>query len=897
MNKILKLFLFGLLITLVSANVKACTEGTSGDEGSYCNTEEKPTTEGVIYRCVAMDGTTCKWTPTCTTGKIENSEGLCKNFAVANPDQDITHTCVDGSDGCNEEEITCLNIPKPFIGGEAACSSRRVSDAAFACVENEDSENKACKEVHLCAQVQKSEISSTVTCSDFPVSNSATHACVDKATTSTGDDKACEEKFLCTKATVTAGSNEECATYPKTFTNAICVSAGASETTCLQRFYCKSVTKDDLTEDSTIKCEDGLISSENEGSYKCIDETDTTKNTICQEVQIECEAASSGVTDDTLCKKLAWDKKDEQVCQKQSTDEKCVLVPYCDYAEGTSDAACAAYPKKVSTKICKKKSNENKCEEVAEATEDPTQTACADGSDETKCSSYQVTNSEIEKCVENPGGETKCKVDTLTCEEKESGTTDDICEKRSWNDKDNYLCKTNGEKCLLIHYCEGATPDADTVCANFPLKGTGTICQKKDGQNLCEEVSPSTDTTCSTATTAPEGGCSTLTIVGNDGTKECVANTDKTVGAKPCVVKDLTCAEKLTGATADICKLFTVDENHICQKHSTEAKCELIPYCNYAEGTSDEACAAYPKKVSTKICKKKSAENKCEEVAETSPDPSQILCENAEAGEDDDACGLFKLTDSNIKKCVHNDAEGAKKPCIEKTIDCEEKIKDATVQICEQLAVENKEQELCRKHTTEDKCILLTYCEFGEGESDEECGGYVLKDENKVCKKKSDENKCEEVVETDIQKICKSSTTATKDEECAVLKINDNDGTKKCVKDTTEGASTSCKEEIMECEEKTDGATEAICGKLKVKLEDEQKCQVTEDQKCELVDYCEYATLEDGDDCANYPVKNSNNECKKKDDENECQEVAKQSKSAGSLIKTSISLLLLFALI
>ena len=129
----------------------------------------------------------------------------------------------------------------------------------------------------------------------------------------------------------------------------------------------------------------------------------------------------------------------------------------------------------------------------------------------------------------------------------------------------------------------------------------------------------------------------------------------------------------------------------------------------------------------------------------------------------------------------------------------------------------------------------------------------------KYAKKKSDENKCEEVVETDIQKICKSSTTATKDEECAVLKINDNDGTKKCVKDTTEGASTSCKEEIMECEEKTDGATEAICGKLKVKLEDEQKCQVTEDQKCELVDYCEYATLEDGDDCANYPVKNNNN--------------------------------------
>ena len=45
-----------------------------------------------------------------------------------------------------------------------------------------------------------------------------------------------------------------------------------------------------------------------------------------------------------------------------------------------------------------------------------------------------------------------------------------------------------------------------------------------------------------------------------------------------------------------------------------------------------------------------------------------------------------------------------------------------------------------------DKCSLLSYCDYGTGKTDSECAKYALKDGTKnECKKKADENKCEEV--------------------------------------------------------------------------------------------------------------------------------------------------------
>ena len=40
----------------------------------------------------------------------------------------------------------------------------------------------------------------------------------------------------------------------------------------------------------------------------------------------------------------------------------------------------------------------------------------------------------------------------------------------------------------------------------------------------------------------------------------------------------------------------------------------------------------------------------------------------------------------------------------------------------------------------------LSYCDYGEGNSDEDCAKFALKDgEKNECKKKNNENKCEEV--------------------------------------------------------------------------------------------------------------------------------------------------------
>ena len=38
-----------------------------------------------------------------------------------------------------------------------------------------------------------------------------------------------------------------------------------------------------------------------------------------------------------------------------------------------------------------------------------------------------------------------------------------------------------------------------------------------------------------------------------------------------------------------------------------------------------------------------------------------MICQEPETREDDATSSLFKLTDSNIKKSVHNNPEGAKK--------------------------------------------------------------------------------------------------------------------------------------------------------------------------------------------------------------------------------------------
>ena len=102
----------------------------------------------------------------------------------------------------------------------------------------------------------------------------------------------------------------------------------------------------------------------------------------------------------------------------------------------------------------------------------------------------------------------------------------------------------------------------------------------------------------------------------------------------------------------------------------------------------------------------------------------------------------------------------------------------------------------------------------------------------------------------------------------------------------------------MDCEEKEIDATEEICGKLKVSNTDEQICRLDSTNiGCKLINYCQYVKGTSDDECSKYPVKDTTKECKTNSEKNKCEEVSKPSTGSGSLIKTSIYLLLIFSIL
>ena len=67
-------------------------------------------------------------------------------------------------------------------------------------------------------------------------------------------------------------------------------------------------------------------------------------------------------------------------------------MAYCQYGEGTSDDECAKFALEVETKVCKKKANENKCEEVEKTSEGDKDTTKDSNKDDTTKDSVESTN-------------------------------------------------------------------------------------------------------------------------------------------------------------------------------------------------------------------------------------------------------------------------------------------------------------------------------------------------------------------------------------------------------------------------------------------------------------------------------------------------------------------------
>ena len=166
---------------------------------------------------------------------------------------------------------------------------------------------------------------------------------------------------------------------------------------------------------------------------------------------------------------------------------------------------------------------------------------------------------------------------------------------------------------------------------------------------------------------------------------------------------------------------------------------ERIKNCKeIVKGATNNICGKLTLEDKTKACR--SNGEACVEIEKT---VAEINCTE---GKDNSACTYYKVSDITTKKCVKNTdtTEGAS-TCIEETLSCEELTTDATDEVCKKLTLENDEETVCKKDSKENKCVVITYCEHGNGASDDDCGKFAVKDTNKECKKKKNEDVCEEV--------------------------------------------------------------------------------------------------------------------------------------------------------
>ena len=312
----------------------------------------------------------CEEVILCTKATTE-TEGECSDYATS----DENHVCIDG-------DTTTRCVEKALCEGARASGSEEIQCSTYEvkaknkdthiCIKNTVGDNP-CKEMMLCEK--NIEGATDEECKNYPVtpSKSDDYVCIAK-----GAELGCKEEQLCTS--VPKGDNVDCSNYPVKDSNKVCNPiANPTEKACEEIAISEINCADAKKGESDEQCSKYKKSSENK---KCIKNTATTTGASpCIEKEISaCELKTSGATDD-ICKDLAVEITGEQKCVKDSTADKCMLIAYCDYAIGNSDADCKNFPLKDSTKECKKKSDANKCQEVAKTTEPVTQ---GDGEDTKK---------------------------------------------------------------------------------------------------------------------------------------------------------------------------------------------------------------------------------------------------------------------------------------------------------------------------------------------------------------------------------------------------------------------------------------------------------------------------------------------------------------------------------
>jgi hypothetical protein len=201
-----------------------------------------------------------------------------------------------------------------------------------------------------------------------------------------------------------------------------------------------------------------------------------------------------------------------------------------------------------------------------------------------------------------------------------------------------------------------------------------------------------------------------------------------------------------TGSTDEECRNYPVQTSKLgkyaCIENTQngEIGCIEEQLCNEVKNEGTVDCSKYPvsnTNRNTHICNAISnpTEKACEEILK-----SGIDCSNAKKGENDEQCSGYKVSD-DTKRCAKNTQTSSTNPCIEKD-KCELKTTGATNdENCINLAVEKPGEQKCIKNPSGENCMPLSYCDYGEGNSDEDCAKFALKDgEKNECKKKNSEN-------------------------------------------------------------------------------------------------------------------------------------------------------------
>ena len=859
MNKYSALFCFALLF-----NYTLCLTCTG--EEDECKKDNIDQSQKDNYACVPIDEETCGLKPFCNYAvKEQNDENFkCSDYPSQTDGKLCTDNNAGDAESACKEEYECDSVPAPTSeeGQEPPsvnCASYPVTDKKkYKCISG--SEKTCTKEEYTCETVPKLD---GIDCSTYSVGDETENYCGENDESAEGDEEThgCKKIPYCTHAT-----EGECTSYQVDSTKSTthtCVKGREGETYCVEKYICGEFTKVAKQTETGIKCSDLILSNENKdkGTHVCIDDEEENSSKACKEEYLCSKAPKiDGITCTNLivsddrkynsgckpttdsdpdevkqyaCKEVEYlceevpkfqgegeapfecslfdvddDKRETHICTEDPTSQtkQCKEIKYCsdvEAADMTSETNCETdfwYDK--NTKICKKNTETNICEELEKETPTPTPTESCNmipNDDDRECINIQSSDAN-HICVDNTGGSTKC-IEKLLCSKvpKPADNTDSVdCSSTNYQvseeHKNTHICiqdlESQNYACKEEYLCSQATGTNNEECSKFPVNPTNILthgCIKDTGnQNKCKEESLCTRVTLASAT---DELCNNYPVdINKLNTHICIKSDDTTC-------KEESLCENVGKGANIICSNYPVKKEnkatHGCiESRNPEKACQEEKFCaSVTDGTSDEQCRRYPvsyenmdkkvciknqndntmgciekelcttitkgdgidcskypvsnDKMKTHLCRDVEGNEKCSEV--------EIDCSTAEKGETDEQCSYYKVSNPN-KNCVKNtDTSAGAKPCKEVSKnECELKTSGATDDnSCKDLAVDKADEQICRKNPEGDNCVQLTYCEYGIGLDDYDCAKYTLKDSEKICKKKASENKCEEVTKTD----------------------------------------------------------------------------------------------------------------------------------------------------